>query len=318
MSLARGPAGSIGRAAACLLALWLGWVSAAFGQSEVPVPKLASRVTDLTGTLSAEARSQLEAQLAAIEQRKGSQVAVLIVPTTAPEPIESYSIRVVEAWKLGRATVGTQRVDDGVLLLVAKNDRKLRIEVGRGLEGAIPDAYAKRIIAESIAPRFKQGDFAGGIAAGVTEIGRLIDGEKLPAPWQGAHPEGGGSGADDDAWILYLVFAVVGGLIAAKVIGRFLASIATGSGMGVYAALHGQPLLVAAVIGIGLFLAVLFLASLRGGLSSAAGPQRRGGRSGAVWTTGGGGWGGGSSSSSDGGFSGGGGDFGGGGASGDW
>ncbi len=132
----------------------------AFGQDLVAVPPLQGRVTDLTGTLSAEQRRSLDDELAALEQRKGSQIAILIVPTTQPEAIEQYSIRVAEQWKIGRGKVDGKSVDDGVLVVVAKNDRRVRIEVGYGLEGAIPDAYAKRIIDESIAPRFRQGDYA--------------------------------------------------------------------------------------------------------------------------------------------------------------
>ena len=145
----------------------------------VEIPPLQARVTDLTGTLDAPQQTALEARLKALEDKKGSQLAILIVPTTQPEDIAQYSIRVVEQWKLGR-----EKPDDGVLVLVAKDDRKLRIEVGRGLEGAIPDIYAKRIISEVIAPRFKQGDFFGGLDAGVSSLTQLIEGEALPAPAQ--------------------------------------------------------------------------------------------------------------------------------------
>ncbi|MFY9259789.1 MAG: YgcG family protein [Gallionella sp.] len=145
--------------------------------AEVAVPELKQRVTDLTATLNAAQIQTLETKLADFEGKKGSQIGVLIVPTTQPETIEQYSIRVVDKWKLGR-----KGVDDGVLLLVAKNDRKLRIEVGRGLEGALNDATAKRIIAEIITPAFKQGDFAGGIAAGVDSIIKVVNGEALPSP----------------------------------------------------------------------------------------------------------------------------------------
>src|SRR5574340_907947 len=132
--------------------------SAFLAVADVAVPPLKSRVTDLTGTLSANEAVQLEQKLAAFEEKKGSQIAVLIVPTTQPETIEQYAIRVAEAWKLGR-----KGVDDGVLLLIAKNDRTLRIEVGYGLEGVLPDAIAKRIIDELIVPAFRQGDFAAGL-----------------------------------------------------------------------------------------------------------------------------------------------------------
>src|SRR5262249_9777762 len=132
--------------------------SASFAQAPQPVPPRAARVTDLTNTLSAGARTEIDGKLAAFETRKGSQIAVLLVATTAPEAIEQYSLRVAEAWKLGRAGV-----DDGVLLLVAAQDRRARFEVGYGLEGAVPDALARRIIAEQLAPKFRDGDFAGGI-----------------------------------------------------------------------------------------------------------------------------------------------------------
>ncbi len=301
---------------ALLLVLQFG-LAAAWAQDLPVVPKLTARVTDTTGSLSAEQRGLIEAQLAAIETRKGSQVAVLIVPSTAPEAIEEFSLRVAEAWKLGRAKAGGQQVDDGVLLLVAKNDRKLRIEVGRGLEGAIPDALAKRIIAETIAPRFRQGDIAGGVTAGVTEIGRLIDGETLPAPWQGAH----GQESDSTGWVVAMVVALVVGLIGAAIVGRLFASIGVGAGAGLWSVAQGLPLIMGAGIGIGAFLAILFIASMGGGGSK--GPGSGIGRaarssSGPIWTSGGSGWSGGGGSSSGGGFSGGGGDFGGGGASGDW
>ena len=144
---------------------------------EVAVPPLTSRVTDLTGTLSGGAVARIEAKLKDFEAKKGSQVAVLIVPTTQPEEIEQYGIRVAEAWKLGR-----KGVDDGAILLIAKDDRHLRIEVGQGLEGALPDAIANRIVAETITPHFKQNDFDGGVEAGVNQIISVVNGEPLPAP----------------------------------------------------------------------------------------------------------------------------------------
>src|SRR6185369_8890070 len=158
-----------------LLAITL--FTAAFALADVAVPPLKARVTDLTGTLSAQQQATLEQTLAAFEQRKGSQIAVLLVPTTQPESVEEYAVRVEEKWKLGR-----KGVDDGALLLIAKNDRKLRIEVGYGLEGVLNDATAKRIIADEITPRFKQGDFNGGITAGVERMMKVIDGEPLPPP----------------------------------------------------------------------------------------------------------------------------------------
>src|SRR6202040_4031268 len=168
-------------ARASLLALLLCWAFAA--SADVAVPPLSGRVVDQTGTLSSDDIARLTQTLKDLEQRKGSQVAVLIVPTTQPETIEQYSIRVAEAWKIGR-----KKIDDGARLVVAKNDRKLRIEVGYGLEGALTDVTTKRIIDEVITPKFKAGDFAGGVSAGVNRMIRVIDGEKLPAPepphWQ--------------------------------------------------------------------------------------------------------------------------------------
>jgi len=164
---------------AWLLAIMVAFAApaAAAALAAVPVPPMRGLVTDLTGTLTSDQQAAMSTRLRAFEQRKGSQVAVLVVPTTAPESIEAYSLRVVEQWKVGR-----RDVDDGVLLLVARTDRTVRIEVGYGLEGALPDATAKRIISEVIVPRFEEGDFAGGIDAGVDRILRTVDGEPLPAP----------------------------------------------------------------------------------------------------------------------------------------
>lgn len=163
-------------AALRLLGVGLVLVAAAL-LAEVAVPPLAARVTDLTATLNSAQRAALENLLAAFEAEKGSQIAVLIVPTTRPEPIETYSIRVADVWKLGR-----QGVDDGLLILLAIRDRSVRIEVGRGLEGVIPDAVAKRIIEEVMLPYFRQGDFYGGLSAGLDRIMDLIRGEPLPQP----------------------------------------------------------------------------------------------------------------------------------------
>src|SRR5580765_2488430 len=167
-----------------MLKRWLGLLAAGAilllaglspASGEVAVRPRSAHVTDLTGTLSAQQIRDLESRLAAFERGKGSQIAVLMLPSTAPETIEEYSIRVADAWKIGRA-----RIDDGVILVVAKNDRKLRVEVGRGLEGAIPDAIAKRIVSEVIAPHFKSGDFFGGVSAGTDALMKLIEGEALP------------------------------------------------------------------------------------------------------------------------------------------
>jgi uncharacterized protein len=162
--------------ARALLLVWtLCWSFIAGAQ--IAVPPLTGRITDQTATLSAEQKSALEQTLQAFEARKGSQLAVLIVPTTLPETIEQYALRVAEQWKLGR-----KKVDDGAILVIAKTDRALRIEVGYGLEGALNDAISKRIISEIITPRFKQDDFYGGISAGVEQIIRVVDGEPLPQP----------------------------------------------------------------------------------------------------------------------------------------
>src|SRR6478752_4081539 len=172
-------------ARAILLALLLGWVFPflAPALANVAVPPLVGRVVDQTGTLSSGEVATLNQTLRYFEARKGSQIAVLIVPTTDGEAIEQFSLRVAETWKIGR-----KKIDDGALIVVAKNDRHLRIEVGYGLEGVLTDVTSKRIIDEDITPKFKSGDFAGGITAGIGRMIRLIDGEQLPAPepphWQ--------------------------------------------------------------------------------------------------------------------------------------
>src|SRR5215813_10673964 len=162
-------------ARAVVLALLLGWMFPAFAL--VAVPPLTGRVVDQTGTLSSGDIAQLTQKLADLQTRKGSQIAVLIVPTTDGEPIEQFALRVAEAWKIGR-----KKIDDGALLVIAKNDRRLRIEVGYGLEGALTDIASRRIIDEVIVPRFKTGDFAGGVSEGLSRMIGVIDGERLPPP----------------------------------------------------------------------------------------------------------------------------------------
>ncbi|PTU31672.1 TPM domain-containing protein [Stenotrophobium rhamnosiphilum] len=262
----------------------------------VPVPALKARVTDLTQTLSAAQASALEQKLAAFEAQKGSQIAVLIVPTTQPEELEQYSIRVVDAWKLGRA-----KIDDGALLILAKNDRRMRIEVGRGLEGAMPDAIAKRIIAESIAPHFRQGDFAGGINAGVDQMIAVVSGEALPPPAQRANRQGGNG--DNKLGALLVPFFILWGLghMLKRAFGTFPASGLVGVGTGLVAMLVIGSLGFAALAAVlAMFASLVMYSGAIGGL-----PMGYGGGGG------GGGFGGG-------GFGGGGGGFGGGGASGDW
>lgn len=285
-------------AAWLLLPLLLCGAGLANAEPQPAVPVLTARVMDLTGTLANERKVALEAKLAAFERGNGSQIAVLIVPTVQPEGIEQYALRVVESWKLGR-----QGVDDGALLLVAKDDRKLRIEVGYGLEGALNDAVAKRIISEVIGPRFRQGDFAGGIDAGVDAMIRVIQGEALPTPRaEGGRRAGFGDRFETVLFFGFILVFVVGGVLRA-ILGRLLAAAAVGVTAGVIAALLFSSLLVAVVLGILAALLSLFL-----GMAGGAG-----------WSSGGISWGrGGGSGGISGGFSGGGGGFGGGGASGDW
>ncbi|MBM5812072.1 MAG: YgcG family protein [Gammaproteobacteria bacterium] len=282
------------RRATAALAAWLLLAGAA--AALVPVPALERRATDLTGTLDAAALAAFEERLAAFEQRKGSQIAVLLVPTTAPEALEQYALRVVEAWRLGR-----KDVDDGVLLLVAKEDRALRIEVGYGLEGALPDAIAKRIVADVITPYFRGGDFAGGIGAGIEALIRVIDGEPLPAPDRKWRPQASNLEA---AFVALLVIAGVVGALLRSAFGRAFGSLLTGGVAGLVVWLLVGIAVVAAIAGV-----VACMLTLAGGV---------GGRHGRGW---GGGWPGGfprGGGGFGGGFGGGGGSFGGGGASGRW
>jgi uncharacterized protein len=303
-------------ARACLLALLVCWAFAAM--ADVAVPTLSGRVVDQTGTLSSGDVASLTQTLKDFQTRKGSQIAVLIVPTTEPETIEQYSIRVAEAWKIGR-----KKVDDGALLVIAKNDRKLRIEVGYGLEGALTDVTSRRIIDEEIAPKFKAGDFAGGVAAGIDRMIRVIDGEPLPAP----APEA--SHGQDLDWISVLnpfnpftifgVFAV--GAILRHTLGRLLGSLATGGVVGGLIWYLVGSIAVSAMLGVIVSLFTLFADAIFAGSQNAGRSNvGRGGWSGGSYGGGySGGWSSGGSSSSDsGGFSGGGGSFGGGGASGSW
>ena len=277
-------------ARAAFLAFTLGWFFVA--GAEVPVPPLAGRVTDQTATLTAEQKAVLEQTLQAFEARKGSQIALLIVPTTAPETIEQYSLRVAEQWKLGR-----KKVDDGAILVVAKNDRTLRIEVGYGLEGALNDATSKRIISDVITPGFREGDFYGGIKAGVDQIIRVVDGEPMPEPK--GRLVGDGTNISQFVPIIFIVALVVGGLLRST-LGRFPGSIVTGGAVGFIAWLVVGTASIALVAGV----MALFFTLMGGGMMGPGVGGHRGG-------FGAGGFGGG-------GFSGGGGGFGGGGASGRW
>jgi uncharacterized protein len=284
-----------------LLALLLGWVFPAL--ADVAVPPLTGRVVDQTGTLSSADIASLTQTLKDLEARKGSQIAVLIVPTTGPETVEQFSIRVAEAWKIGR-----KKIDDGALLVIAKNDRHLRIEVGYGLEGALTDATTKRIIDEEITPKFRNGDFVGGVSAGVNRMIRVIDGEKLPDP-EPAHWQSPGLANYVDPlnpFIIVAVLALAGVLRSA--LGRLLGAAATGGTVGFLAWLFIGSIAASAIMGIIAFIFAFVgdMVPLSGG---GGGRYRRGGWSGGSWSGGG---------SSGGGFSGGGGSFGGGGASGRW
>lgn len=269
----------------------------AFAQQTIP--SLSGPITDLTGTLSASQRMQLRNVVDATEQQKGSQIAVLIVPTTQPEEIEQYAIRVAEQWKLGR-----KGIDDGVILVIAKNDRKVRIEAGYGLEGAIPDVVAKRIIEELIVPKFRDGDFFGGVISGVQALARVISGEPLPEPKQS--PWGKGSFGGDGLQFLFFVglFASQAGTaMLTPMMGRGFSASLIGVIFGLVALMFLPPMF-AFLIG-----CVVAIFGLMPAASVGSGRSGRYGRTG--------GW---SSSRSSGGSSyrGGGGSFGGGGASGSW
>lgn len=259
----------------------------------VEIPALKARVTDPGAVLEAAARERIEESLRAFEALKGAQLAVLIVPTTAPETIEQYGIRVAESWRLGRAGI-----DDGLLLIVATGDRALRIEVGYGLEGVVPDAVARRVIDETITPHFRRGDIAAGIDAGMQQLMRIIDGEPLPPP-----PAAGPSARSPEL-VMVVFFALLSlGAVLRRVFGRLVGACIAGGVMAAVAWLVFGVAVIALFIGLFAFLFVLLPGSGRGGRWSSGG-------------FGGGGFGGGGSGG--GGFGGGGGGFGGGGASGRW
>ena len=278
--------------------LCLAW-GLAGAQALQPIPKLESRVTDLTGTLTAAEQSQIEQTLAAFEQRKGTQIAVLLVKTTQPEEIEQYSIRVVEAWKLGR-----KKSDDGALLLLAIDDHRARIEVGYGLEGSLTDVMAHRIIDDTMRPLLKQGQYAAAISAGVAQIIRIADGEQLPPPdthWQGS-PQ-----VRNLLPVLFIAFFVISSVLRA-LLGRVAGAGATAGVMGLSVWLLISLLWAAGGAAIVAFLLALVFGASGSGWRSGGGFGGFGGLGGFGGGMGGGG----------GGFSGGGGGFGGGGASGSW
>lgn len=289
------------------------WAAPAAAQNLQPVPALTARVIDETGTLDDIQRQGLEDKLAALEQSKGSQLVFLIVRTTQPEDIASYANRVANTWKIGRKAVG-----DGVLLIVAKDDRKIRIEVAKTLEGAIPDLAASQIIDEAIRPRFRADDYAGGLHAAADQLVARIKGEALPAVKQAPVRQAAREGFNWMDLAIFLFVAVpIAGTILRRMFGRKLGSLVTGGGVGAIALVLTSSIIIAAVAAVA---ALLF--SMISGAGAALGSRgRHGGWGGGPFI--GGGWGGGGGGSwggSGGGWggSGGGGDFGGGGASGDW
>jgi uncharacterized protein len=307
-----------GRCARLALPLLLALCLSALAQGPTsglqPIPPLKARVTDLTGTLTAEQQAALEQKLKAFEAAKGSQIAVLIVSTTAPEDIQQYSFRVADTWKLGRKEFNGKRVDDGVLLAIAKDDRALFIQVGYGLEGVLNDAIANRIYTETLKPAFREGNFYEGINAALDQMMKLIDGEPLPPPehrWRPADQHPGGSLLPQ---LFFLV--LIGSVVLRGIFGRTFGSVLTGLGAGALVWIAGYTLALALLAAFGGTLLGLLLGLPRGsGWSS----YPRSGGFGGGW--GGGGFGGGGFGGGGfggGGFGGGGGGFGGGGAGGRW
>lgn len=297
----------LGRSFVAVLALALGcgWAVRAGAQDLRPVPVLTASVIDQTGTLTPTQVSALEAKLAALEREAGSQLVVLMVSTTQPEDIAAYAQRVGDAWKIGRRNVG-----DGLIVLVAKDDRKIRIEVAKALEGAVPDLAARQIIDRAITPAFRAGDFAGGLNAAVDQLAQRIRGEALPAP---TSPARGGPQAGvqwQDLALFFLLGVPIIGAVLTGILGRKLGSLATGAGAGGLAFVATASLLIAGVAAV---VALVLVGVLGIGAS-----RRRGVGGGPPIIWGGGGGGGGGWGDGGGFSSGGGGDFGGGGASGDW
>lgn len=288
-------------------ALWLLLSLSSLAQGVLPLPELRARVTDQTGTLDAASLDSIETRLAAFEAARGTQVVVLLVPTTQPEDIADYTQRLGDAWKVGRSDVG-----DGVLFVIAKHDRRLRIATSKTLEGAIPDLVARQIIDEAVVPAFRRDDYAGGVLAGVDQILARVSGEALPLP----KPGGGSAGPDISAFDLLIVLAfavpIVSGVLRAM-FGNKLGTLLTGAGAGGLAWVMTSVLWIAMGAGLLAMLAALFFQMLPSMPSSGRG------RGGGNWGGGGVGGGGHSGGGFGGGFSsGGGGDFGGGGASGSW
>ncbi len=291
----------------CLAAAW--GPGAARAQDVLPVPVLTSRLIDSTGTLRPEQRSVIEGKLEALEREVGAQVVVYMLASTQPEDIGAFAQRVADVWRIGRRDVG-----DGVLIVVAQQDRKVRIEVAKTLEGAIPDLAARQIIERQIGPAFKQADFVGGLNAGIDALGARIRGEGLAAPSTRASRDSAGGFDFSQLAMFFFIGVPVLGAMLRTMLGRKGGAMASAAGAGALATWFGAGPLVAA----GLGLAALLMVALTG-RSASSSNSRSGGLFPGVFSGGGSSWGGSSSSGGGGGFSsGGGGDFGGGGASGDW
>ena len=301
---------------ALLLVLALGWLwgwAPAHAQDVVPVPPLSGRIVDQTATLNDAQRAALDNKLAAFEAQAGPQIVLLLVPATAPEDIAAYAQRVADEWKIGRREVG-----DGVLLVVAKNERKVRIEVAKALEGAIPDLAARQIIDSAVRPAFRADDYAGGLNQAVDQIIGRIKGEGLPAPAAPGARDGARQGLQLDELALFFFLGVpILGSVITRLMGRKMGSLLTAGAAGGV----GWWLSASVLLGVGAGVVALLLVGVFG-IGSAL---SRAGRSGiglphiGGWGGGGGGFGGLGGGGGGGGFSsGGGGDFGGGGASGDW
>ncbi len=273
----------------------LAFAGSALATAQIPVPPLTGHVIDQTGTLTSEQKATLEQALVAFEAKKGSQLAVLMVASTAPEAIEPFALRVAEAWKLGR-----KRVDDGAIVVVAKNDRAVCIEVGYGLEGALTDITSKRIISETMLPQFREQDYFGGISAGLAQIIRVVDGEPLPPPSRGVGDRAGN--LVEQYFPMFFVLAVAVGSVLRRVLGKLVGSVVTGGVVAVIA----WFVLGAVSLAVGAGVVALLVTLLGGGMLA----RGMGGYYGGMGGHGRGGGGGG--------FTGGGGGFGGGGASGRW
>ena len=287
----------------------------AWAQDPLPVPALSARVIDQTGTLTPAQLGALESQLAELEAKRGAQLVVLMVASTQPEDVASYAQRVGDAWKIGRRNVG-----DGLLIVVAKTDRHIRIEVAKTLEGAVPDLAARQVIDQAMKPAFRTGDYAGGLSAAITQLDARIGGEGLPAP-----SSRGSGGAQDllkglnleDLGLFLFIAVPIAATVITRIFGRKLGSVLTSGGAGALAWWFSQSVLLSVAAGVVTLIVVGLLGVGAAAQRLARGSSRGGWGGGGTGGFGGGSWGGGGGGG--GGFSsGGGGDFGGGGASGDW